>query len=124
MFLLLDFSNQVAVFEKLDKYTKDRGVKFPFPTKDFYFRLLQYCIKNDLFDEEKNAYFVDLSVSSLGKVFEISSNHVIQTAITSLIDVGLIERIKFKPCFTKLPSGEYITNKPSRIYILSYLLQD
>lgn len=122
MFSLMDLSiNQV--FLKISTISRQNGVELSYSAKNFYYSLLEYCDKNGFFNEEKNAFYVDLSVASLCKEFG-SSSHVIQSAISSLNSCGLIERIEYKPSFCKISSNEYSLNSPSRIYINYNLLKE
>jgi DNA-binding MarR family transcriptional regulator len=104
------------IFFDIDSISRLSGVDLSFSAKNFFVSLLDYCEINGLFDEDKQVFFVELSITSLRKEFKLSA-HTVQSALSSLSACGLIERVKYKPSFSKDSSGGYSLNKPSRIYI-------
>lgn len=103
-------------FVWLEKNAEKKNVSLKYSDKDFFVSLVLYCEKHGNFDSERGLPFVEISVASLCSEFKLSS-HVVQSAITSLCDCGVLERFIYPRCFRVLPNGKIIKNKPSRIYV-------
>lgn len=112
MKLLSDYELMLFV----NRFAKERNIKFSPAECAFFVSLAKFTFAQGAFDEEKGAYFIQMSCRELSLHLECSTTFVFST-LQKLDECGLVERVHVRKEFCPLGDGSFSFNKPSYTYM-------